>query len=181
MSTQMIPRRQPNYYRLSTPEEQDRYTARLGVILELIGVLHSTLYDLIDAMDGAGILRHRAKVDVQTALDYAERLHGICFKVVQGKDEKVARSYNDCYEQMERDIAEAVLVAEPLVRYYSIATALCRIIIRINDTQMGRFRLPMISFVENAQKRLKNLAIDDKGIDVVIEGALRQKRPKMFI
>lgn len=168
----------PNYHRLSTTEEQALYTPRLSVILALIGVLHSTMYDLIDAMTNAGIYRHRAKVDVNTALDYTERLHGICYDVVASVDKQTARSYNDCYQALEGEISEAVLIAEPLIRYYSIAMALCRVIIRINETQMGRFKLPMIEMVKNAQKRLNALSIEDKGIDVIINNVLERKRPK---
>lgn len=170
-------RRIPNYYRPATEEEQERYTPRLGVILALIGVLHSTLYDLIDAMRDAGIYRHRAKVDSNMALDYTERLHGVCYEVVAAIDKKTARSYNDCYEALERAISEAILIDEPLIRTYSIAMALCRVIVKINETQMGRFKLPMIEMVKNAQKRLNALSIEDKCIDVIINNVLERKTP----
>ena len=173
-------RRIPNYYRLSTTEEQARYTPRLSVILSLIGVLHSTMYDLIDAMQNAGIYRHRAKLDVNTALEYTERLHGVCYDVVASVDKQTARSYNDCYQALEGEISEAVLIAEPLIRTYSIAMALCRLIIKINETQMGRFRLPMIEVVKNAQKRLEMLPLKDEGIDCIVQAVLHQNRPRMF-
>ena len=173
-------RRIPNYYRLSTTEEQALYTPRLSVILSLIGVLHTTMYDLIDAMQNAGIYRHRAKVDVNNALEYTERLHGVCYDVVASVDKQTARSYNDCYQALEGEISEAVLIAEPLIRTYSIAMALCRLIIKINETQMGRFKLPMIEVVKNAQKRLNALSIEDKCIDVIIDNVVERKCPKML-
>lgn len=173
-------RRIPNYYPLSNEEEQERYTPRLGVMLELIGVLHSVLYDLIDAMTDEGTYRHANKRNLTIALDYAERLHGLCHEVVRSKDSKVARSYMDCYEALEHAINEAVLLQEPTTRYYSIAQAVCREIIRINDTQMGRFRLPMISFIIDCKKRLDLLPLKDEGIDCIVQAILRNFCPKMF-
>ena len=45
---------------------------------------------------------------------------------------------------------------------------------------MGRFKLPMIEVIKNAQKRLNALSIEDKCIDVIINNVLERKRPKML-
>ena len=104
----------------------------------------------------------------------------MCYDVVASVDKQTSRSYNDCYQALEGEISEAVLIAEPHIRTYSIAMALCRLIIQINETQMGRFKLPMIEVVKNAQKRLNAMSIEDKCIDVVINNVLERKRPKML-
>lgn len=162
-------------WRLSTEEEQRIYTPILGRIISLVAVLDSAYYDLEAAMSNAGRLRHADKHTMETAKRYIGTLHDTYYKVLHQQDERIARAYNNAYEAMERTITEAILVEEPITRHYSIMRSLCRLIKDCN-AKMSRFKLPSMTFVDNAEKALARLPFEDLNLDAIIAASLKNRQ-----
>lgn len=158
------------------PSAQDVVDNRNAVrMCVLIAMLNSFMYDLRDALEGAGMFKHRVKRDVLRVHDVVGVTHGKLSHIVGPSSSKASKQYNSLMDVCVEDVDDAVLIDDAVEKYHNICLSLCRLVGTYNDKLRSRYKFIPAEEFKKLASILGSVDITDDNIDFIVDSNITIK------
>lgn len=156
------------------PSEADAiYVPTAVQMLTCIACLDYAMCDMEQELTDAGMMRHAVKRAFVRCFNEVVEVHSIAARMLGQISTVAERQYNDQLEEAWRVIDGCILVAPPH-RAYSIVSALCRIIEKLNLKLSGRYDFAPARGLYRIPHQLSCSCLTDYNLDSIIERNLEQ-------
>ena len=142
-------------------------------ILLYFTALNCAVADIKFEFDSVGKYRHAEKANINEIERIVAHLFNSLRNGLAAMDADIIRDYDDWNTRICVAIDEAVLLEAP-ERSVNIALAVCREIMKLNDT-LGRFCILAAMPLPHIIRKLERLGIRDYHIDKIIEMTLNKE------
>lgn len=153
----------------------NRHAVRMSV---LIAMLNSSLYDLRDVLEDAGLLKTNVKYNVLRAHDVVTSAHARLSRIIGKGNSLASRQYNSLMDVCVEDVNNAILIKDPVEKQYNICISLCRLVKKYYDTIKLDYGFIPATEVAGLVKLLNVIDVPDDNIDFIVDSNITIKYAK---